>query len=67
MSELNFSVPSMSCGNCVRHVHEALAEVNGVTTVDVDLESKKVVVMGEPLDREALFAAVREAGYEPVG
>ena len=46
-----------------------LEGVNGVLTVDVDLETKLVTVGGERLDEAALVAAIDEAGYdaEPLG
>jgi copper chaperone CopZ len=36
----------------------------GVERVDVDLETKLVVVTGTNLDDRALRAAIEEAGYE---
>ena len=38
----------------------------GVEAVDVDLEAKTVTVTGEPLDDEAIIAAIDDAGYEVV-
>ncbi len=67
MSELRFSVPGMTCGHCVAAVSEEVGKVPGVTAVSVDLDSKAVVVTGAPLDREAIWAAVDEAGFEAVG
>lgn len=67
MSELRFQVPGMTCGHCVNAVKTEVAGVSGVTAVDVDLDSKNVVVHGTNLDLEAIKAAVDEAGYEAVG
>jgi copper chaperone CopZ len=55
----------MHCAHCERAVSEELSAVPGVESVDVDLESKLVVVRGDPLDDAALRAAIEEAGYEP--
>ncbi len=61
MTKLN--VTGMSCGHCQKAVKEALEEVQGVSTVEVDLAAGTATVEGAaPLD--ALVAAVREAGYE---
>ena len=38
----------------------------GVAGVDVDLDSKLVTVRGEALDRDAIVAAIDEAGYDVV-
>jgi len=54
----------MTCQNCVRHVTEAIAEVSGVKSVDVSLESALAKVSSDfDLDRGALKAAIQEAGY----
>ena len=37
-------IEGMTCHNCVRHVKEALQELDGVRDVKVDLESKKAVI-----------------------
>ncbi len=60
------SIEGMSCGHCVMHVKNALADVAGVESAEVDLASKKAVVSGAALDDETLKAAVAEAGYEVV-
>jgi copper chaperone len=65
MSEArNYTVPGMHCGHCEAAVKEELSQVAGVESVDVDLETKLVVVHGEALDDAALRAAIDEAGYE---
>jgi copper chaperone CopZ len=58
------TVRGMTCGNCVRHVQEALAELPGVSAV-VDLGAG-VAVVGHPaaVPVQALLDAVDEAGYE---
>ncbi len=64
MQEREFNVPGMSCSHCEHAVRDALLTVAGVASVEVDLEAKRVVVLGEPLADEALRAAVADAGYE---
>ena len=61
---LTFSVPGMTCGHCEAAVKQEVGAVAGVTGVDVDLDSKDVVVTGGPLDRDAIVAAIDEAGYD---
>jgi Cu+-exporting ATPase len=60
------SVEGMTCGHCVNHVKNALIEVSGVESAEVDLGKKSAVVVGNALDDAALKAAVAEAGYEVV-
>jgi copper chaperone len=64
MSEIVYGVPGMSCAHCELAVSSELREVAGVESVDVDLETKLVVVRGESLDDAVLRAAIQEAGYE---
>jgi copper chaperone len=59
-----YSVPGMHCGHCERAVKEEVGAVEGVQSVDVDLETKLVVVRGDALDDARLRAAIEEAGYE---
>jgi copper chaperone len=63
MAEMTFSVPGMSCGHCKQAVSEELLAVEGVDSVDVDLETKLVVVHGNALSGARLRAAI-QAGYE---
>lgn len=62
MSSITFQVQGMTCGVCVRHVSQALNAIAGVDAVDVDLQSGRVRVGGNP-DHAALLSALNEAGY----
>lgn len=61
---ITYTVPGMHCGHCTAAVTEEIERVSGVESVDVDLESKRVVVSGSALSDETLRAAIEEAGYE---
>ncbi|MFI6583284.1 heavy-metal-associated domain-containing protein [Embleya sp. NPDC050493] len=68
MSTATFTVSGMTCGHCVSSVTEEVSEVSGVTDVKVELASGLVTVTSEqPVDAEAVRAAVVEAGYQVVG
>ena len=59
-----WTVAGMTCGHCVASVSEEIAEIDGVETVDVVLETGAVTVTSTtPLDRAAVETAVDEAGY----
>lgn len=65
MSEtVSYTVPGMHCGHCEQAVSEELTAVEGVESVEVDLETKLVTVIGSQLDDAKLRAAIDEAGYE---
>ncbi len=58
-----YTVEGMTCGHCRSAVMQEVLQVPGVRAVDVDLESKRLVVAGEAFDDAAIRAAVYEAGY----
>ena len=64
MTEKTYRVAGMTCGHCKAAVNEEVSAVAGVSDVDVDLETKLVVVRGEDLHDAAIRAAIDEAGYE---
>lgn len=60
-----YTVTGMTCGHCVASVTEEVSEVPGVTDVQVVLETGAVTITSaEPLDQDAIRAAVEEAGYQ---
>ncbi|RVW10154.1 copper chaperone [Prescottella agglutinans] len=65
--EHTYLVKGMTCQHCAAAVTEEIGELSGVTGVDVDVDSGRVVVSSDtPLDTIAVAAAVTEAGYELV-
>jgi copper chaperone len=61
---LTFTVPGMTCGHCEAAVKQEVGGVDGVSDVTVDLSTKLVTVTGAALDRDAIVAAIDEAGYD---
>jgi Cu+-exporting ATPase len=61
----DFPIEGMSCASCVARVEKALAAVPGVLSASVNLAAKSGSVEYVPgiADREALRAAVTDAGY----
>ena len=62
--ETTYTVKGMTCDHCVLSVREEVGELGGVSAVDVDLASGRMVVRGSQVDDAAVRAAVEEAGYE---
>ncbi len=64
----NIRIEGMTCGNCVKHVKEALSELEGVTEVDVNLDTKTAVLeaSGDVSD-EDIKATIDDVGYAVVG
>jgi copper chaperone CopZ len=57
-----YSVPDISCDHCKRAIEGEVSTVADVTSVDVDIDAKTVVVTGG--DDAAVRAAIDEAGYD---
>jgi copper chaperone len=62
--ERTLRVPGMTCEHCRAAIAAELSAVEGVSTIEVDLDEKLVRVRGHALDDERLRAAIDEAGYE---
>ena len=60
--ETTYEVTGMTCGHCKAAVEQEVGAVPGVTGVDVDLDTGRVVVHGQA-DDAAVRAAIEEAGY----
>lgn len=61
-------IDGMSCGHCVNHVKEALSELNGVISVDVNLKEKYAILeINTAIKDEDIKLAIDDAGYEVVG
>ncbi len=61
MQTLDFTVTGMTCQHCVASVTEEVAELAGVSEVDVDLAGGRLHVVGD-VTAEQVQAAVAEAG-----
>src|SRR5215469_9004431 len=59
-----FLVDGMTCGNCARHVTEAIQSVPEVRSASVSLENKKAVVRwNDSKNISAVLKDVQDAGY----
>ncbi|TMT77913.1 heavy-metal-associated domain-containing protein [Haloterrigena sp. H1] len=57
------TVEGMSCEHCEQSVEETLANVQGVQSVEVDLDAAQATVEGDAATQD-LVSAVDEAGYD---
>lgn len=58
-----YDVPAISCGHCKNAIEGEVSQVDGVSTVNVDIDARRVTVEGQAADA-AIRAAIVEAGYE---
>lgn len=61
---ITYTVPGISTGHCSAAIAAEVGAVAGVASVEVDLDSQRVVVAGAGLDDAAIRAAIYEAGYD---
>jgi copper chaperone len=61
-----YDVPAISCGHCKSAIEGAVDALEGVSTVQVDVDARTVTVDGTAPD-DAIAAAIDEAGYEVAG
>ncbi|GIM28044.1 hypothetical protein CPJCM30710_07100 [Clostridium polyendosporum] len=56
-------IEGMSCGHCVNHVTNALSELDGISSVEVNLEGKYAIVEGSASEQE-IKAIIEDTGYD---
>jgi len=59
-----YRAAGMTCEHCRIAVTDEVSKVDGVSSVEVDLDAKLVHVHGADVDRAAVVAAIDEAGYD---
>lgn len=60
----DYTVTGMTCGHCVSAVTAEVSQIPGVSDVAVDLDTGRLAFASDaPVSREAVAAAVDEAGY----
>ena len=66
MEKVTLHVEGMSCGHCVKAVEGSVGELNGVASVKVDLEDKKVDVEfnQEEVTLDAIKETIDDQGYD---
>lgn len=62
----HLNVTGMTCTSCVRHVNDALRELEGVREIEVQLREGKVLIKHDPQlsPVSAMIQALQEAGYD---
>ena len=65
--QTTFKVDGMMCKHCQKHVHDALAKMDGVTAVEVSLENNSATVTAtKEISIDDFAKVIDEAGYELV-
>ena len=64
MEKKNFSIPNISCGHCVNAIKTELSELDGVSTVEGNIEGKSVAVEWDaPATEDIIKNKLAEINY----
>jgi copper chaperone len=65
VAERTYKVPDVSCEHCVNAITKELTQIDGVSVVNVDLDSKKVtVVADDSVAEQQIRDGIDEAGFD---
>ena len=65
MTNATLNVPDISCGHCKSAIEGAVAEIDGVSKVEVTIDARTVdVAYDENVDMSAIVDAIEGQGYE---
>ena len=63
--QTTLKVEGMMCKHCVKHVHDALSKMDGVTAVEVSLENNSATVDAtREISSDEFAKVIEDAGYE---
>lgn len=64
MSQLEYSIPKISCGHCVASITSELKEIEGVKQISGDPHTKTITLeLEEPATDEQIKTKLEEIGY----
>ena len=64
MEKKTFSIPNISCGHCVMSIKNELSELEGVTSVEGNPETKSIdVEWNAPITEDKLKETLQEINY----
>jgi len=65
MTTQTFSVPEVHCDHCKSSIEGAVGAIDGVSSVEVDLEQRRAEVTWDEgeASTESIVAAIEEQGY----
>jgi len=61
---IELTLPTMTCGHCVKTVTRTVQQVDPAATVEIDLPTHRLRI-GSDRDAQAFAAALGEEGYAP--
>lgn len=67
MTTVTYSVPNISCGHCTHTIQMELSDLDGVSNVEADMETKLVTItFDNPASEQAIKDALDAINYPAV-
>jgi copper chaperone CopZ len=61
---LSLEVHGMSCSGCSSKVKSKLLELSEIKEVEINLEAKKVEIIGDKIDKNSIITIITNLGYK---
>lgn len=63
MSSLQLQAQNIKCAGCAANIKNGLGELNGIDSVEVEIDTGTVTIEGSSLDTDTISAKLAELGY----
>ena len=64
MTDLTLNVPDIHCDHCKHSIETAVAELDGVAKVEVNIQGRSVAVTyADPASEATIATAIEDVGY----
>jgi len=63
MDKLALSALNIKCSGCVSNIEDGLSTMSGINSVEVNLETGAVLIIGNNLNRDEICAKLSELSY----
>jgi copper chaperone CopZ len=68
MYTVKYSIPNISCGHCVHTIQSEVAELEGVESVQADMQTRTAVITFQPpATEDNIKALLQELNYPVAG
>lgn len=66
MKTVTYTIPNISCMHCVHTIKTEVSDLEGVTSVDANAQSKQTVITFDaPATEEQIVSLLKEINYPP--
>ena len=66
-NEIKVTVKGMNCSHCKANVENNLSKLNGINTINANIETEEVTLIGNNIDLDAVKKTVESIGYKYLG